>query len=268
MMSDNEFDDNVEGDIGAVEIETNNDTNTIGNKRTHTEIDKPLDKSRKEKNENDGSDNEEDSESSFDESDYELNETGEPKKKKNKKQRILPSNNISNFSRKDKTLQEILDFLEKQPPIIPDPIIDYYLKKNGLQLESSKLKKLISIATTKFISDIAIDTYEYSRIRSATAVYNANNSQQKAKQLLMGQQQQKLLQQELNNNSSSNAGSTANAADPSTIKSSADAANGANKGPTTQQQHNDKDKIVLRMSDLSSALKEYGLNIEKPDFYR
>ncbi|OBA28492.1 hypothetical protein HANVADRAFT_19349, partial [Hanseniaspora valbyensis NRRL Y-1626] len=171
---------------------------------------------------------------------------------------------ISNFSRKDKTLQEILDFLEKQPPIIPDPIIDYYLKKNGLQLESSKLKKLISIATTKFISDIAIDTYEYSRIRSATAVYNANNSQQKAKQLLMGQQQQKLLQQELNNNS----GSTANAADQSAIKSSAEAANGANKGPTTQQQHNDKDKIVLRMSDLSSALKEYGLNIEKPDFYR
>lgn len=244
-MSDNEFDDNCEASIGVMGSEDAK----VGTKRTHDEMSKTADKKTQEVDVFD---------SGSEESENELDETGDSKKVKTKKPRVLPNNGIASFSRKDKTLQEILDFLEKQPPIIPDPIIDFYLKKNGLQLKDSKLKKLISIATTKFISDIAIDTYEYSRIRSATAVYNANNGQQKAKQLLMGQQQQKLLQQEMNNSNADQSGS----------KPPAEALPASNKGPSTQQQHNDKDKVVLRMSDLSSALKEYGLDIEKPDFYR
>ncbi|XBW36261.1 hypothetical protein QEN19_001853 [Hanseniaspora menglaensis] len=259
MMSDDEFDDNVDASIGVVVNDGSvKDEVVAGNKRAHNEINQGSSK-KTSKKENEDEEDEFDSES--DDSDYELDETGESKNKKIKKTKTLPGNNISDFSRKDKTLQEILDFLDKQPPIIPDPIIDYYLKKNGLHLKDDKLKKLISVATTKFISDIAIDTYEYSRIRSATTVYNANNGQQKAKQLLMGQQQQKLLQQELSSSSSStDQGSSKLNTEP--------VSSNTTKTPNTQQQHNDKDKIVLRMSDLSSALKEYGLNIEKPDFYR
>ena len=243
-MSDDEFDDNVEGNIGVMgndpkpEVESH-----IGEKRKHED--------HENSSEDDGSEG-----FDSDASDYELDESGESKREKRKKAKTTPMFDALNFSRKDKSLQDILEFLNEQPPVIPDVIVDYYLKKNGLTLKDDKIKKLISLATSKFITDIAVDAYEYSRIRSDTAVYNATNGQQKARQLLMGQQQQKLLQQEMNNN--------------------ADMSNMPNKGSTdanmsktnTQQQHNDKDRVVLRMSDLSSALKEYGLEIQKPNYYR
>lgn len=244
MLSDDEFDDNVEGNIGVMGDDPKPEAEShIGEKRKH---------------EDDENSSEEDDSEGFDSdaSDYELDEAGESKREKRKKVKTTPIFDALNFSRKDKSLQDILEFLNEQPPVIPDIIVDYYLKKNGLTLKDDKIKKLISLATSKFITDIAVDAYEYSRIRSGTAVYNATNGQQKARQLLMGQQQQKLLQQEMNNN--------------------ADMSNMQNKGSTdanvnktnTQQQHNDKDRVVLRMSDLSSALKEYGLEIQKPNYYR
>lgn len=240
-MSDDEFDDNVEGNIDVMGDAGNpGDEGNVGEKRKHDD----------ENSSDDGSE-------SFDSdaSDYELDESGESKREKRKKMKITPIFNALNFSRKDKSLQDILEFLDDQPPVIPDVIVDYYLKKNGLNLKDTRIKKLISLATSKFITDIAVDAYEYSRIRSGTAVYNAANGQQKARQLLMGQQQQKLLQQELNN------------ADITNVQNKTGTDGNLNK-TNTQQQHNDKDRVVLRMSDLASALKEYGLEIQKPAYYR
>lgn len=240
MMSDDEFDDNVEGNIDVMGDAGKASEGNVGEKRKHDE--------------ENSSDDDSDSFDS-DASDYELDESGESKREKRKKAKITPIFDALNFSRKDKSLQDILEFLDEQPPVIPDVIVDYYLKKNGLNLKDARIKKLIALATSKFITDIAVDAYEYSRIRSGTAVYNAANGQQKARQLLMGQQQQKLLQQELNNTDISNVQG----------KSNTDA--NLNK-TNTQQQHNDKDRVVLRMSDLASALKEYGLEIQKPAYYR
>ncbi|KAF0278669.1 hypothetical protein FOG50_00477 [Hanseniaspora uvarum] len=242
MMSDDEFDDNVEGNIGVMGDGTKTEAQSnIGEKRKHEEENS----------------SEEDSEGfDSDASDYELDKSGESKREKRKKAKTNPVFNAFNFSRKDKSLQDILEFLDEQPPVIPNVIVDYYLKKNGMNLKDDKIKKLISLATSKFITDIAVDAYEYSRIRSGTAVYNATNGQQKARQLLMGQQQQKLLQQELNNNT-----------DMTTMQNKGNSDANVNKA-NTQQQHNDKDRVVLRMSDLSSALKEYGLDIQKPNYYR
>lgn len=139
---------------------------------------------------------------------------------------------IPEFTRKDKTLNELLNMMETNIPIIPDEVIDYYMSKNGFKSSDVRVKRLLALATQKFISDIASDAYEYSRIRSATAVYNANNGQNKARQLLINQQQQ---------TSSSNA---------------------------SNQQLQDSNKVVLTVNDLSSAVSEYGLNISRPDFYR
>ena len=138
---------------------------------------------------------------------------------------------IPEFTRKDKTLEEILDMMIDNPPIIPDPVIDYYLRKNGFDCVDVRVKRLLALATQKFISDIASDAYEYSRIRSPVAVGNANNGQARARQLMLGQQQ--ITQQ--------------------------------------QQQQNERtqtSKVVLTVNDLSSAVQEYGLNIGRPDFYR
>lgn len=143
---------------------------------------------------------------------------------------------IPEFTRKDKTLNDILELVEDNPPIIPDAVIDYYLMKNGFDCADVRVKRLLALATQKFVSDIAADAYEYSRIRSSVAVNNANNGQARARQLMLGQQQpgqQQISQQ--------------------------------------QQQQNEKttaSKVVLTVNDLSSAVAEYGLNISRPDFYR
>ena len=99
-----------------------------------------------------------------------------------------------------------------------------------------RVKRLLALATQKFVSDIAKDAYEYSRIRSSVAVSNANNGQARARQLLQGQQQPGVQQ-------------------------------------ISQQQHQQNEKttaskVVLTVNDLSSAVSEYGLNIGRPDFYR
>lgn len=143
---------------------------------------------------------------------------------------------IPEFTRKDKTLNEILDLMEDNPPIIPDAVIDYYLTKNGFECTDVRVKRLLALATQKFVSDIATDAYEYSRIRSAITVHNSNNGQARARQLMLGQQQpgqQQLTQQQQQQNEKSNA-----------------------------------NKVVLTVNDLSSAVSEYGLNISRPDFYR
>ncbi|CAI6796045.1 AIF_HP2_G0052140.mRNA.1.CDS.1 [Saccharomyces cerevisiae] len=143
---------------------------------------------------------------------------------------------IPEFTRKDKTLEEILEMMDSTPPIIPDAVIDYYLTKNGFNVADVRVKRLLALATQKFVSDIAKDAYEYSRIRSSVAVSNANNSQARARQLLQGQQQPGVQQ-------------------------------------ISQQQHQQNEKttaskVVLTVNDLSSAVAEYGLNIGRPDFYR
>ncbi|ODQ78713.1 hypothetical protein BABINDRAFT_152346 [Babjeviella inositovora NRRL Y-12698] len=134
---------------------------------------------------------------------------------------------LPQLSRKDKTLKEIVDMMDDFAPIIPDAVTDYYLAKNGFDCSDVKIKRVLALATQKFISDIATDAYEFSRIRSVASV---SNSQAKARQLLASQQA---------GSTSSGGGSTANQA-----------------------------KIVLTMEDLSAALSEYGLNVNKPEFYR
>ncbi|EJS42335.1 taf10p [Saccharomyces arboricola H-6] len=173
-----------------------------------------------------------------------VGEDATPGSKKNKKQKrdaVVDDGSenifgIPEFTRKDKTLEEILEMMDDTPPIIPDAVVDYYLTKNGFSLADVRVKRLLALATQKFVSDIAKDAYEYSRIRSSVAVSNANNSQARARQLLQGQQQPGVQQ-------------------------------------ISQQQHQQNEKttaskVVLTVNDLSSAVAEYGLNIGRPDFYR
>ncbi|CAX39647.1 transcription initiation factor TFIID subunit, putative [Candida dubliniensis CD36] len=161
---------------------------------------------------------------------------------------VIPE--LPDLTRKDKTLKEVLDLMDGDfAPIIPDAVTDYYLAKNGFETSDIKIKRLLALATQKFISDIAQDAYEYSRIRSASAVYNSSNPQVRAKLLLQGQQYAN--QQSLSGNS-----------------------NNAGEGDQQQSQQshsnagNSQGKIVLTMEDLSNALSEYGMNTSRPDFYR
>ncbi|RCK66204.1 Transcription initiation factor TFIID subunit 10 [Candida viswanathii] len=161
---------------------------------------------------------------------------------------VIPE--LPDLTRKDKTLKEVLEMMDGEfAPIIPDAVTDYYLAKNGFETSDVRIKRLLALATQKFISDIAQDAYEYSRIRSASAVYNSSNPQVRAKLLLQGQQYA---------NQQSLAGNSANG--------------GENDQQQSQQSHsnagNQQGKIVLTMGDLSNALSEYGMNTTRPEFYR
>lgn len=156
---------------------------------------------------------------------------------------------LPELARKDKTLKEVLDLMDGDyAPIIPDAVTDYYLAKNGFESSDVKIKRLLALATQKFILDVAQDAYEYSRIRNSSALYNSSNPQVRAKQLLQSQQY----------------------ANQQQISGSA----GGNVDGDAPQQHssnnagNQQGKVVLTMEDLSSALGEYGLNTSRPDFYR
>ncbi|KGK39461.1 hypothetical protein JL09_g1477 [Pichia kudriavzevii] len=153
------------------------------------------------------------------------------------------------------THSALMDLLDDPDftPIIPDAVTDYYLSKNGLDLpnndEGMKIKRLIALATQKFISDIATDAYEYSRIRCNSAVYGANNPQARSRALMMA--------------TMAKAKGTAN---DDVTEEGEENPNINNLNPNGASQN--KEKVVLTMNDLSSALDEYGLNVNRPQFYR
>lgn len=160
---------------------------------------------------------------------------------------------LPQLSRKDKTLQEVLEMMDGEfAPIIPDAVTDYYLSKNGFETSDIRIKRLLALATQKFVLDIAQDAYEYLRIRSSSSVYNSSNPQIRAKQLLQGQQfaNQQLL---------TGAGAAASSVDGDSAPQP--------QQPSSSNAGNLQGKIVLTMEDLSSALTEYGLNTARPDFY-
>ncbi|KAM0683397.1 hypothetical protein MDAP_000962 [Mitosporidium daphniae] len=66
----------------------------------------------------------------------------------------------------DKALLELLRQLEHFTPIIPDPLMDMVMARAGLDSPDVKLKRLLALMAQKFITDVAQDAMQYSRIRS------------------------------------------------------------------------------------------------------
>ncbi|KAF3915520.1 hypothetical protein ABW21_db0203262 [Orbilia brochopaga] len=134
-------------------------------------------------------------------------------------------------SRRERNLREFLGMMDEYAPIIPDAVTDYYLSLSGFHTNDVRIKRLLALATQKFIADIAADAYQFARIRT----------------------------------SSSNAGAfTAGGANPG-------AAGGVLGGPiggayTSSGRRGAR--MVLTMDDLGGAAAEYGVNTKRPEFYR
>ncbi|KAF9045795.1 transcription initiation factor IID, TAF10 subunit [Hymenopellis radicata] len=84
-------------------------------------------------------------------------------------------------ARKDRTLAEFLLMLDDYEPLIPNEVTDYYLQRVGFECEDVRLKRLLSLAAQKFVSDIAADAYQHARIRT-----NATGGRARANQPLTG----------------------------------------------------------------------------------
>lgn len=76
------------------------------------------------------------------------------------------------LERRDRSLKEMLEAMNDYAPIIPDAVTDYYLARAGFQTRDHRIKRLLALATQKFVSDIAADAYQFSRIRSQSGISN------------------------------------------------------------------------------------------------
>jgi len=56
--------------------------------------------------------------------------------------------------------------LDDYEPLIPNEVTDYYLQRVGFECDDIRLKRLLSLAAQKFVSDIASDAYQHARIRT------------------------------------------------------------------------------------------------------
>ncbi|TEB21797.1 transcription initiation factor IID, TAF10 subunit [Coprinellus micaceus] len=80
---------------------------------------------------------------------------------------VQPSRQQLEEARKDRTLAEFMLMLDDYEPLIPNEVTDYYLQKVGFECEDVRLKRLLSLAAQKFVSDIAADAYQHARIRTS-----------------------------------------------------------------------------------------------------
>ncbi|KAF9644980.1 transcription initiation factor IID TAF10 subunit [Thelephora ganbajun] len=79
--------------------------------------------------------------------------------------------------KKDRTLAEFLLMLDDYEPLIPSEVTDYYLQRVGFECEDVRLKRLLSLAAQKFVSDIAADAYQHARIRTNATGGRARSNQ-------------------------------------------------------------------------------------------
>lgn len=118
------------------------------------------------------------------------------------------------FEQRDKSLKELLEAMDEFSPIIPDAVTDYFLARSGFKTSDQRIKRLLALATQKFVGDIASDAYQFSRIRAQTAT-------------------------------------------------TAGGAGRGRAGPGSTS-----GRVVLTMESLMGVLGDYGINAERPDYYR
>lgn len=70
---------------------------------------------------------------------------------------------------KNEDFEEFKKHLDEYIPIIPDSVIDYYMQKSGVISEDERLKKLVSLLSHKFISDVCSSAFQFHKINQKNA---------------------------------------------------------------------------------------------------
>jgi len=77
-----------------------------------------------------------------------------------------PTRRADELARKDRTLADFMLMLDDYEPLIPNEVTDYYLQRVGFECDDVRLKRLLSLAAQKFVSDIAADAFQHARLRT------------------------------------------------------------------------------------------------------
>ncbi|BGP41443.1 hypothetical protein JCM10449v2_005424 [Rhodotorula kratochvilovae] len=131
--------------------------------------------------------------------------------------------------RKDAELSQLLDLMDDYKPVIPDEVTDYYLQRAGFDTSDVRVKRLLALAAQRFVSSIASDAFQYARARTA-------------------------------------AGPSGRATGGGGGEKQGGGAAGG-QGAQGQAKAKGRQRTVLTMEDLSSALKEYGVDASRAPYY-
>eukprot|EP01147_Barroeca_monosierra_P008444 gene8444-10226_t len=61
----------------------------------------------------------------------------------------------------ERELSSVLALLDKFVPVIPDEVVKHCLESAGLETNDGDVIRLVSLATQKFVSDVAKDAYRF-----------------------------------------------------------------------------------------------------------
>ena len=69
----------------------------------------------------------------------------------------------------DTVANALVEMMDKDPPTIPEAVVRFYLNRAGFDTQDPRLLRVVSLATHKFIADIAKDAMGHHQLRSKTA---------------------------------------------------------------------------------------------------
>jgi len=81
-------------------------------------------------------------------------------------EQIQDSESKNPNKKRDRTMAEFVLMMDQYTPIIPDLCTDYYLTQAGFDCDDYRVKRVLALATQKFVSDIATDAYQYAKMRN------------------------------------------------------------------------------------------------------
>eukprot|EP01130_Rhizamoeba_saxonica_P015103 TRINITY_DN6716_c0_g1_i1.p1 TRINITY_DN6716_c0_g1~~TRINITY_DN6716_c0_g1_i1.p1 ORF type:complete len:107 (-),score=27.60 TRINITY_DN6716_c0_g1_i1:52-372(-) len=71
------------------------------------------------------------------------------------------------FGTNEKNL--LLENMENFVPVIPEEVVDFYLKKSGFNCPDPTVRRFVALATQKFMTEVAHDSMQYCKLRQASS---------------------------------------------------------------------------------------------------